>query len=312
MQWDQPRHGFVPQAHHRTTLTEHAITPSTYNLNMFEQLFTISRHTFIESIRQPIFVVLILGSALVLILNPSLAAYTLDDDNKLMIDMGLSTLFLAGLLLAIFTATGALNNELENKTALTVISKPVARPWFVLGKYIGVSTAIAAAYWTLAVIFLLTARHRVLQTTADPIDVPVLLFGITAAIVALTGAMMSNYFYHRAFTSTFVMLFCISITLAWFLVLLINKQWQFQSPLVDLDPQMMMGLMMIFQAVLILTALAIATSTRLGQIMTLNVCAGVFGLGLISNYLFGQLAQQSTLAKACYLFVPQPAIVLAC
>ena len=271
---------------------------------MIEQLFTISRHTFIESIRQPIFVVLLLVSALALVLNPSLAAYTLGDDNKLMIDMGLSTLFLTGLLLAAFTATGVLSDELENKTAMTVISKPVSRPVFVIGKYLGVSGAIAIAFWILAVIFLLTARHRVLQAASDPFDGPVLLFGITAAVVAFAAAMMSNYFYHRPFTSTFVMLICAFMTLSWFLVLLVDKKWQFQSPSVDFDTQMMIGLLMIFEAVLILAALAVAVSTRLGQIMTLTVCAAVFGLGLISDYLFGRFAQQYIVAKAFYLFVP--------
>lgn len=257
---------------------------------MIQQLFTIIRHTFLESIRQPIFVVLILIAALALVLNPSLAAYTLDDDNKLLIDMGLSTLFLAGLLMAAFTATAVLSNELENRTALTVVSKPVQRPVFILGKYLGVSAAIAVAYWALCVIFLLTVRHRVMQTAATPFDGPVLVFGLGAAAIALAGATLGNYFYQTAFTSSFVLGLSALMTGAWVLVLMIDKQWMFQSPMVDLSPQLMVGLLLVLEAVLILTAVAIAASTRLGQLMTLTACVLVFVLGLISDYLSSRLS----------------------
>jgi len=271
---------------------------------MIQQLFIISRHTFTESIRQPIFVVLILIAILALVLNPSLAAYSLGDDNKLMIDMGFSTLLLTGLLMAVFTATGVLGKELENKTALTVISKPVSRPLFVLGKFAGAGATLTLAFWTLCAVYLLTVRHRVMQTTADPFDGPVLLFGITAGLLALAGSTLMNYFYHRDFTSSFVVSLSAFMSTAWVMVLMIDKQWQFQSPLVDLKPQIMIGLLLIFQAVILLTAVAIAASTRLSQTMTLMVCVLVFGLGLFNDFFFGGIAQQYLVAKVLYALIP--------
>ena len=61
-------------------------------------LLAIARNAFLESIRQPIFAVLLIVGILAMVLNVNLAAFTLEDDNKLLIDLGLSTLFLAGLL----------------------------------------------------------------------------------------------------------------------------------------------------------------------------------------------------------------------
>ena len=60
----------------------------------------------------------------------------------MLIDIGMATVFVAGGLLAAFVATGVLTREIENKTALTVISKPVGRPLFVLGKFLGVAGAL--------------------------------------------------------------------------------------------------------------------------------------------------------------------------
>jgi len=271
---------------------------------VIQQLLTISHHTFTASIRQPILVVLIMIAAGALALNPSVAAFTLYDDNKLMIDMGFSTLFLIGMLMAVFTATGVLGEEVESQTALTVISKPVARPIFVLGKYLGVSAAIAVAFWTLCGIFLLTVRHRVLQTASDSFDGPVLLLGCGAALIALVAATLGNYLYRRSFTSCFVLTLFMMMTVAWLLVLLIDPQWQFQNPSIDLNPQIMIGLILIFQAVLILTAVAVAAATRLGQMLTLMVCVGVFVLGLLNDYMFGRFAATNLLAKLCHVVAP--------
>lgn len=264
---------------------------------MFQQLFSIGRNTFTESIRQPIFVVLVLVGVLALLLNPSLAAYTMEDDNKLLVDMGLSTIFLVGLLLAAFTATNVLSSEVENKTVLTVISKPVPRPVFVLGKYIGVASAIAVAFYILTLIFMLTLRHRVLQRASDPIDPPVLVFGILAGLAAVGLATWGNYFLRWVFASSFVTALAIGQTVAIVLVLLLNKKWELQSPVTDFIAhdgvmgQVMVGLLLVFEAVLLLTAVAVAVSTRLGQLMTLLLCLAVFLLGLISNS-FSELVNQ--------------------
>ena len=261
------------------------------NVNMFGQLVNIAHNTFTEAIRQPIFVVLVLVGAAALILNPQLAAYTMEDDNKLLIDLGLSTIFLVSLFLAAFTATGVFSNEIDNKTVLTVVSKPVSRPLFVLGKYLGIALAIAVAYLLLSIVIALTIRHRVMSTASDHVDMPVVIFGVGGALVAVVFATCANYLYNKVFTSTLTVALLISQVIALCLVLVINKHWQIQSPLHEFTAydgqllQVVIGLGLVFQAVMILTGVAVAASTRLGQVMTLLICVGVFMLGLASNSL---------------------------
>ncbi len=258
---------------------------------MLQQLFTIAHNTFTEALRQPIFVVLILLGTLAMVINPQLAAYTMEDDNKLLIDMGLSTIFLVCLLLAAFTATGVFSNEIENKTVLTVVSKPVSRPLFVVGKYLGVASAIAVAYYILSTVLVLTIRHRVMSTASDHFDMPVILLGFGGALVALIVATVGNYLYRRVFSSTLAICLLVTQTLGLALVLVIDKDWAFQSPLTDFAAHdgelghVVVGLGLVFQAVLILAGVAVAASTRLGQVMTLLICFGVFLLGLASNSL---------------------------
>ncbi|MCX5662814.1 MAG: ABC-2 transporter permease [Planctomycetota bacterium] len=272
-------------------------------INATRQLLTIGRNTFIESIRQPIFSVLTLVAIMGLILNPMLAMFTIDDDNKIMIDMGLSTLFIAGLLLAAFTATGVLAHEIENKTVLTVVSKPVSRPVFVLGKYVGVVGAIALAYWILAIVFLLGVRHGVMQTAAEGLDGPVLSFGVAAGAGALLIAALANYFYHWSFTSTLVSLLGLFLTGAGLFVGFVDKHWDPQSFNLA-ESSLAWGLFLIFLGLMVLTAVAIAASTRLGQIMTLIICTGAFFLGLISDFMFSRGMSGNRLVELLYRITP--------
>ena len=267
---------------------------------MFDQLLTITRNTFVESIRQPIFVLLLLVGAFALVLGTSLAAYTLSDDNRMLVDMGLSTLLLMGVLLAAFTATGVISKELDNKTVLTVVSKPVSRPVFVIGKYLGVAGAIALGFWVLTLVFLLTERHQVMQTARDPFDWPAILFGLLAVFIALGVSTLGNYLYRWPFTSTFVIGVSLGITLAYGLVLVVGKGFVFQSPATDFEPQLLLAILLVFEAVLILTAVAVAASTRVGQIMTLVLCLGTMFLCMNTGFNFGRFAESNPIAAVLY------------
>ncbi|MFI4862341.1 MAG: ABC transporter permease [Phycisphaerales bacterium JB063] len=256
---------------------------------MLKQFFAISRNTFLEAIRQPIFVVLILVGALAMVINPFLAAYTMDPgegDNRMLIDLGLGTLFLAGMFLAAFTATGVVASEMESRTALTVVSKPVPRPVFVVGKFLGVAGAITVALYILAIVLLFTIRHKVLQNASDHLDGPVLTFSLLALFGALAIAAAANYLYRRVFTSMFTGLLAVLLTLAYAVVLMVSPEWSFQSPIHDLAEhdyqivEIMIASFLIGQGVLVLTAIAVAFSTRFSQVATLLACLVILVLGL--------------------------------
>ena len=261
---------------------------------MFTQLLSITRVTFTEAVRQPIFVVLLLAGTLLMVLNPSMSAYSMEagsGDNKMLVDLGLGTIFFVGILLASFTATGVVNQEMESKTALTIVSKPVPRPIFILGKFFGVSGAITIAAYLLLLVFLFTLRHRVLQNASDELDWPVILFGTGAVLLALIIAGVANYYYNKVFTSTLTYTLLITVTGGFALVSFINKHWGFQSPVTDFVAdhnriaQVVVGCALMLQGLLVITAIAIAFSTRFSQVITLVVCIVVVVVGIMSGSL---------------------------
>jgi hypothetical protein len=192
---------------------------------MFEQLLAITRNTFFESIRQPIALVILVAASFALVIGNALSAFTMQNDLHMFIDMGLATVFLSGALLASFVATGVLTREIENKTALTVISKPVGRPLFVIGKFLGVAGAMLLATAYMSFVFLLVEMHDVLETVRDPVHVPVIAFGVGAVVLGVAAATWSNYFYGRIFASTVLVLTTPLVGLAYLFALMFDAHF---------------------------------------------------------------------------------------
>lgn len=265
---------------------------------MILQLITIARNTFVESIRQPIFFVLVMLCGLLLAFSTWSAAFSMgydttaevSGDNKLLLDIGLATVFVCGTLLAAFIATAVVSREIDNRTVLTVVSKPVSRPTLVLGKYAGVAAALLLAVVVMLSFLLLCIRHGVLSTAADFVDGPVVLFAFSAIGLALAVAVWGNFLYGWHFTQAFMLVLLPGIVLAYLGVLLVSKHWSIQPLATDFKPQIAVACGSLTLAILVLTAVATAVSTRLGQVMTIVVCAGVFLMGLLSNHLIGRHA----------------------
>lgn len=277
---------------------------------MVTKLWGIALNSLTETVRQPIYGVLLLATVFLLVLNVGLAGYTFDDDNKLLKDLSLSTMLLCGLFLAAFSAAGVLSREIENKTVLTVVSKPVGRPVFILGKFAGLAGALAIAFYLCGIVFLLTMRHKVMSRSSDQWDMPVIIFGYTAFMGSILIASFCNYFYDMHFESTAITLSLPLMTLALVLVCVIDPNWRIQPFGKDfIDGQLIGAMLLVFAMVMIATSIAVAVSTRLGQVATLTICTVVLMVGLVSDSLFGQLKDTYFLARAAYWLSPNLAFL---
>lgn len=264
---------------------------------------TIARNTLIESLRQPVIFLLVIASGILQILGVWWSAYSMGytsdpgevtSDDKLLFDIGLSTIFVCGMLLTAFISTAVLSREIENKTLLTMVSKPIPRAAVILGKFLGVAIAMLMAVTVMLIFLLLALRHGVLSTAADTLDGPVLVFGLGAVALSVILATITNFLYGWSFPQiTIVSLVPLSV-IALVAVLAISPEWEPQPLSTDFLPQVTIACVAIAVSILVMTAIAIAASTRLGQVMTIVVCAGAFALGLLSNYFFGRPAFSNT------------------
>jgi hypothetical protein len=265
---------------------------------MISQTLTIARNTFLESVRQPIYFILTCICGLAVLFTYWTAAFSMDysssADDKVALDIALATVFVCATLLAAFLATAVISKEIDRKTVLTVVSKPVGRPTVVIGKYFGVTGAILIAAASMLLFVMLGVRHQVMSTAADDLDAPVLLFGGLAVGLSILIGAWCNYYYGWSFTQTATLLLCPFLFVAYIGVLLVSKKWEIQPLGTNFKPEVTKAAFCLMAAVLVLTAVATATSARLGQVMTLMICAGVFVLGLMSNHFIGARAIDNT------------------
>jgi ABC-2 type transport system permease protein len=268
------------------------------------KLIAIAKNTFIETLRQPIYAIIIVAAMLLFLLSPSLTMYTMDDDNKFLRELGLSTLFLSSLFVAIFSASGAVAVEIENKTILTVLTKPIQRPIFILAKFLGVLAAVALAHYLCTIALLMTIRHGVLESAADEHDWTVIVSAIGITGVAVILSAFFNYVYDWKFSSTAIVIGAIGATFALVFLSLIDRNWTFNPAGNSFHALDVYGSILLFLAAMIIAAIAVAISSRFNIVVTLSACIGVFLLGLISDYVFGKLALTYSWAAVVRSLVP--------
>jgi ABC-type Na+ efflux pump permease subunit len=268
------------------------------------KLITIAKNTLTETLRQPIYAILIGCAILLYILSPSLTMYTLDDDNKLLREIGLSTLFLTSLFVAIFSAAGAVAEELENKTISTVLSKPVSRPVYVLAKFLGVSCAVALAHFICSVAMLFVIRHGVMETASDTHDWTVITAGLFVVGGALVMGTFFNYVFGWKFSSSVVVLLALFATISLLFLTFVDRHWKFNPAENHFSRFDIYAAILLLLAAIVITALAIALSSRFNIIVTLAACVGIFLLGLIIDYVYGQYGEAHIWARIARYVVP--------
>jgi ABC-2 type transport system permease protein len=96
-----------------------------------------------------------------------------------------------------------------------------------------------------------------------------------------------NYFYNKVFSSTVICVTTPLAGIAYLFSMMFRPDFSMQPIAYGFRPQIWLALIALLVSILVLTAIAVAASTRLGQVMTLCVTVGVFLLGLLSDWFFG-------------------------
>jgi ABC-type transport system involved in multi-copper enzyme maturation permease subunit len=120
----------------------------------------IARATLKESVRQPLFLLLLAVGGVFLVLLTFLPYFSLGEDVKMLKDCGLATLLIFGMILAMYTSSTSIADEIEGKTAMTLLSKPINRMQFIVGKFMGIVSAVALLLLPLMVLFVMLNYYK--------------------------------------------------------------------------------------------------------------------------------------------------------
>lgn len=159
----------------------------------FAKIWTIAANGFQEVIRDRILYLIGLFALLFVIalrILPQVAATT---ENKMLIDFGLAGINVLGVIVAVFVSTGLINKEIEKRTILVLIPKPVNRAQFIIGKHLGVSAVLAVLTLAMLTIYLVFLSISQINYPLASILVSTLYLFIQLALLAAVGMLFGVF-----------------------------------------------------------------------------------------------------------------------
>ena len=131
------------------------------------RIAAVASATTKEAIGQPIFAVAIIVGAVLLMAFIVIPYNTFGEDVKMLKDSGLTLVKVLALLVVVWTASVSVADEIEGRTALTVLSKPLTRRQFILGKFAGLVLVALLVFLILGSVLLMTTSLKVVYDARE-------------------------------------------------------------------------------------------------------------------------------------------------
>ena len=165
------------------------------NAGTLWRIATIARNAFREAVRDRVLYNLVLFVLLLTTGAIFLGELSDGQEAKIIVDLGLSAILLFGVFIAIFVGVGLVQKEIERRTIYAILSKPIGRGEFLLGKYLGlcltllVNVSVMGAGVSLALLYV--------KGGWDPLIVSiwpaVLLIYLELAILTAVALLFSSF-----------------------------------------------------------------------------------------------------------------------
>lgn len=117
------------------------------------RVLAVAKNTFREAVRDRIFTSILFFAASFILLSLVLQEVTIGDQDKVVRSMGQGAIDVFGSLVAMFLGVSIVWKELDKRTIYTVLSKPLARWEFILGKYVGLLMTVGAELVFLLIVY---------------------------------------------------------------------------------------------------------------------------------------------------------------
>ena len=205
-----------------------------------------------EATRQPLFWLIVAGGFLVLVVSLVLPYFTYGEDYKMMYELGFDIVLFATMVFTALLASISVNEDIEGRTALTIISKPLSRRDFLLGKFLGIELSGFLLLFVLGTVFQLFLLFRQGIERMDPVPDPAWVLD-TIDRFNLGGSAESM----------------IKGLAGWF----------------SLTGEILPSLVLCLCQVSIITAISVALATRFPMMVTLPVIATIFFLAHLAPVL---------------------------
>lgn len=123
-------------------------------------VYTLAAGTFGEAIRRKILNIFLLVGLAMIILFFAFSQFSPNEELVIMKSTGLGIIGLAGVFISVILGINLIPNEIEKRTIYTILSKPVQRWQFLLGKYLGGLFTVFVNIFAMGVVFMIAVMIK--------------------------------------------------------------------------------------------------------------------------------------------------------
>lgn len=221
-------------------------------LNLWPKGGAVALAAFREGLRQPLFWLLVVIALALLIIAPFIPYFTFGEDLVMVKELGYDTVMLFAIVFGVLAASMSVTEEIEGRTAITLMSKPISRRQFLLGKFVGILLASAIMMGLLGWWFSWMVIYKHWYDRMDPVPTPATVNRVVDAL------------YSPGEAADFL-----------------RGIGLWATTMVENTPGLILG----FCQVMVLLAGAVALATRLPMVVNMVICLLMFFLGHLSPVL---------------------------
>ena len=118
-----------------------------------KRVWVIAQNVFREVIRDRILYLIGFFAVILITISMLLPQISANTQDKILLDVGMAGIAIAGLVTAVFVGTGLVNKEIEKRTVFVLIAKPISRVEFIVGKHLGLTAVLAVLVTAMTVIY---------------------------------------------------------------------------------------------------------------------------------------------------------------
>lgn len=162
---------------------------------MIARLSAITLNTFREAVRDRVLYNLIAFVLLLVASAPLFSQISLDIERLVLVNLGLSSISIFGVIIAIFIGIGLVSKEIEKRTLYTILSRPVRRWEFIAGKYFGLllTLVVNAALMTVGFFTALLITQHKLSASDSGLVVAIYFIVLQFLIVVAITLLFSSF-----------------------------------------------------------------------------------------------------------------------
>jgi ABC-type transport system involved in multi-copper enzyme maturation permease subunit len=152
----------------------------------------IAHNTFREATRDRVLAGMVAAGLVLLVITQIAAPLALGEGTRLTMDLGLSGISMVGLLAVLLVGTSLVAKELEKRTIYNLLSRPITRPAYLVGKWAGLSAALWAVTVALGLALWFTLALRGAHGRALAVAEATYLAGLELTVVTALAVLFSS------------------------------------------------------------------------------------------------------------------------